>query len=325
MSFSIIGTGMAVPEKIVTNDMLTEFLDTSDEWISERTGIKQRRVITDESLVELAAKAGKLAMDDAGMLPDDIDAVICSTLQGDFISPALSCLVSKELGIKTGRVIDVNMGCCGFIFALDTADSFISSGKAKNVLVVCAEQLSKVIDWNDRSTCVLFGDGAGAAIVTRSDETTDIRLKVDGAYDKLFIPQSKGNSPYKSNDRGDSYINMNGQEIFKFAVSSITTDIKKLLSDNNLTSEDISYFVLHQANLRIINFARQRLGLSEQQVPHNAENYGNTSSASVIIMLDELNKSEKIKYGDKVVLCAFGAGLSRGSCLFTWGKGKRPE
>ncbi len=320
MSFTIVGTGSAVPKKIVTNDMLAEFLDTSDEWISERTGIRQRRVLTEETLLSLAAEAGKRALEDAGLNADDIDAVVCGTLQGDFVSPAFSCLIAKEIGIKTGRMIDVNMGCCGFIFALDAAESYIESGKAETVLVVCAEQISKIADWTDRSTCVLFGDGAGAAVVKKSSSKSDFALTVDGNYEPLYVPGRQGNSPYKAGGFDSEYLSMNGQEIFKFAVSSITSDIRAMLKNNSLAPDDVSYYVLHQANLRIINFARQRLGLSEEKVPHNVENYGNTSSASIAIMLDELNKSAKLKKGDKVILCAFGAGLARGCCLFEWGK-----
>ena len=320
MSFTIIGTGKAVPKKMVTNDMLAEFLDTSDEWISERTGIRQRRVITDETVLSLAAEAGKDAMSDAGISPEEIDAVVCSTLQGDFISPSLSCLVAKELGIKTGRMIDLNMGCCGFIFALDVADGYIGSGRAENVLVICAEQISKIVDWNDRSTCVLFGDGAGAAVVRKSDTLTDFSLKTDGNSAPLYINGKSGNCPYRTNTPEDEFLKMNGQEIFKFAVSSITSDIRGILKKNDLPDDDISYYVLHQANLRIINFARVRLKLDDEKVPHNVEHYGNTSSASVAIMLDELNKEDKLKKGDKVVLCAFGAGLARAACVFEWGK-----
>ena len=319
MSFTITGTGKSVPAQIVTNDMLTDFLDTSDEWITERTGIKTRHIIENESLLEHAAEAAKEAISDAGVTPDDIDAVICSTLQGDFVSPSLSCLLSKEVGIKTGRMLDVNMGCCGFVYALDAADSYIMSGRAEKVLVVCAEHLTKMADWTDRGTCVLFGDGAGAVVVEKSDTMTDFVLDIDGNSEPLNILGYGSNCPYSEKaDRG--YLKMSGQEIFKFAVSSITTDIKNILKKNSLTVDDISHFVLHQANMRIISFAQQRLKLSDEKVPHNVEEYGNTSSASIPLVLDDLNKNGKLEKGAKIVLSAFGAGLSRGACVIEWGK-----
>lgn len=320
MGFSIIGTGKAVPGHVVTNEMLSEFLETNDEWISTRTGIKNRNVITDETLLGLAANAAEAAVADAGIPVSDIDMIVVSTLQGDFISPSLSCLVAEKIGSTADKVFDINMGCCGFVFALDLADTYLSAGKADCILVVCAEALSKLVDWNDRSTCVLFGDGAGAAVLKKSDNKSDIITKIEGGYENLFIPGQRGNSPYALRKDGPEYLAMNGQEIFKFAVSSIVEDISTVLEKNKYSCEDVSYFLLHQANLRIINFSRQRLGQPEEKFPHNVENYGNTSSASIPILLDDLNKQGKLKKDDLIVLSAFGAGLARGTCLIKWGK-----
>ncbi len=320
MSFSIIGTGKSVPEHIVTNDMLSEFLDTSDEWIVERTGIKVRHVMTSETLLDLAAKASEDALKDAGITAKDVDMIICSTLQGDYVSPALSCLVAESIGCDTGFVFDMNMGCSGFIFALETADSFLECGRARRILIVCAEALSRHIDWNDRSTCVLFGDGAGAVVVEKSDSKVDFITKVNGSYEELYIPGEEGNNPYKSKCCDVRYLKMNGREIFKFAVSSIVSDAKELLDKNGMTTDDISFYILHQANLRIINSARQRLKQDEEKFPHNVETHGNTSSASIPMLLDDLNKSGKLKNGMTLMLSAFGAGLSRGACIIKWSK-----
>ncbi|MBP3360970.1 MAG: ketoacyl-ACP synthase III [Clostridia bacterium] len=320
MGFSIIGTGKSVPGHVVTNEMLSRFLETNDEWISSRTGIKNRNVITDETLLGLASEAAEAAVSDAGISVADIDMIVVSTLQGDFVSPALSCLVAQKIGSSADKVFDINMGCCGFVFALDLADTYLSAGKAECVLVVCAESLSKLVDWTDRSTCVLFGDGAGAVVLKKSDNKAEIITKIEGGYENLYIPGRMGNSPYAVKKDGSEYLAMNGREIFKFAVSSIVEDIGTVLENNSLSCEDVSYFLLHQANLRIINFSRQRLGQPEEKFPHNVENYGNTSSASIPILLDDLNKQGMLKKDDLIVFSAFGAGLARGTCLIKWGR-----
>lgn len=318
MSFSITGTGSCAPALSVTNDSLSEFIDTNDEWIYTRTGIKERKILTSESLLDLGEKAAKAAIDNAGITPGDIDMVICSTLQGDFISPSMSCLLSKRLGVECGHMFDINMGCSGFVFALELAAAYFESKRAKTVLVVCAEAMSRLVDWGDRSTCVLFGDGAGAVILESGDGLMDIFCRVNGEYENLNVEGVPGNCPFTPMKDKKPYLIMNGQEIYKFAVSAIIEDIRDILSRNSLSPDDISYYLLHQANIRIIESARQKLGQAQSKFPCNIERFGNTSSASIPLLLDEINKRGDIKSGDLLVLSAFGAGLTSASCILKW-------
>ncbi len=318
MSFKIIGTGSALPEKVVTNFDLAEFLDTSDEWIRTRTGIIERRVINNESMLDLAEKAALGAINSANLKPSDIDMIIFSTLQGDYVTPSMSCLLQKRLNAPCQHVFDINIGCSGFIFALDLADSYVSLKKAKNVLIVCCEILSRFVNWQDRSTCVLFGDGAGAVVVSEGESLIDIKFTISGNAEHLGIHPVAGNSPFSESDQSRKWLYMNGQEIYKFAVESITRDIKEALERNSLSPDDIAYFILHQANLRIINSAKQKLNQPDEKFPHNLERYGNTSSATIPILLDEVNRKGLIKNGDKVVLDAFGSGLTTAVCILNW-------
>ncbi len=320
MSFYISGTGSAIPRRRVTNDELATMVDTSDEWISTRTGIKERRVMTDETLLSLSAEAGRRALEDAGVLPEEIDLLICTTLQGDYISPSLCCTVAGELGITScGSMFDMNMACCGFIYALDAADAYFRAGKAKKALVISAEAMSRLIDWTDRSTCVLFGDGAGAAVLEAGDGLEDIRLTVTPDIQKLFVDIRGDASPFEKMPERTA-MTMNGQEIYIFAVSAIIAEINGILERAALSPDDIGHYVLHQANLRIIESARRKLRQPTEKMPTSIARYGNTSSASVPILLDELNRSGALKQGERIVMCAFGAGLTTGTCLIRWNK-----
>lgn len=320
MSFFIKGTGSALPVHTITNGDLAKLLDTSDEWISTRTGIRERRVITEETLTELAEEAARAAIEDSKTSPEEIDTVIVSTLRGDYLSPSMSCLIAKNLKIENPRTLDINMACPGFIYALDVADAYFKSGKSENILIVCAESMSRLVDWTDRSICVLFGDGAGAAVLKKGDSLKSIRLTSDGDLERINLPARSGFNLYKGVVKTDSYLYMNGKEIYKFAVASSIADINSVISMAGVTPDDISLYLLHQANLRIIESVRQKLEQPPEKFPSNIGNRGNTSSASIPILLDELNKSKKIKNGSLIVLSAFGAGLSTGACVFEWNK-----
>ena len=315
----IIGTGRAHPAKVVTNAMLEQFLDTNDEWIKERTGIAERRVITSEKLEDMAAEASRLAIKDAGIEPTDIDYIICSNVVNEYVTPALSCIIQGAIGAKCACV-DINAACSGFIYALDMADDRIRSGKAKNILVVAAEEPSRMVDWSDRGTCVLFGDGAGAEVVTGGKGMLCSRLTTVSKTDCLYYERKLEPTPYITKEEFGGPLYMNGREVFKTAVLSSSYDIKKLLDKSGLKPADIKYYVLHQANMRIIEAVANQLKLDMSYFPHNVDRCGNTSSASVALLLDELSRDGKLQNGDKLVLSAFGAGFTTGTCIIEWNK-----
>lgn len=318
MSFNIIGTGSALPSREVTNDELTRYFETSDEWIRTRTGICSRRVITDETLLSLAAKASENALDNAGISPDNIDAVIVTTLRGDLISPSLSSLLAGKLEIPTSRVFDVNMGCPGFIYGLDLCDALISSGKAKRVLCTSAESMTRLSDWSDRSSAILFGDGAGAVIAEAGEGLIELHTTLKSSAEHLYVGRNKSTSPFDVTERLEPFVKMNGQEIYRFAVETVWSELSSMLERNSLNTSDIKAFILHQANMRIINAIRTRSGAEESRFPHNIERTGNTSSASVPILLDEVNRSGGLSDGDLIIMSAFGSGLSTATALLKW-------
>lgn len=320
MSFNILGTGSSTPKRVVTNNELSAFLDTSDEWIFTRTGIKERRVLTDESLIMLSKEACAKALADAGVMGSEIDMIICSTVRGDFISPAMACLIAKEVNPNCRYFYDVNMGCCGFISALDMADAFFKANKVKKALIVCAESITRLCDWQDRSTCVLFGDAVAAVVLGEGNSMRSIKMSVYPSYENLYITASTGNNPFVEEKFSNDYIAMNGQEVYKLAVSSILKDIHEVLESLGFASNDISFYLMHQANMRIVEAVKSRLGLASEKFPCNIEKYGNTSSASIPLLLDELNKANTITKGDKLLFGAFGAGLSTGVCVLEWCK-----
>ena len=315
----IIGTGRAHPAKVVTNAMLEQFLDTSDEWIKTRTGMSERRVITSEKLEDLAAEASLQAIADAGLKPTDIDYIICSNVVNEYITPGLSCIVQGAIGAKCACV-DVNAACSGFIYALDMADDRLKSGKAKNILVVAAEEPTRMVDWNDRSLCVLFGDGAGAVVVTEGEGMICSRLTTASKTDCLHYVRTLEPTPYITKEEYSAPMYMNGKEVFKTAVLSSSRDIKVMLDEACLKPSDIKYYVLHQANMRIIEAIANWLKLDMSHFPTNVERCGNTSSASVPLLLDELARDGKLQKGDKILMSAFGAGFTTGACIIEWTK-----
>ena len=316
--FHIIGTGMYVPERIVTNDELSTMVDTNDEWIRQRVGIAERRVSTEEWTSEMAYKAALAALENADCKPEDLDYIITATVSGEYVSPSTACMVQKLLG-ATCPALELNAACSAFLFLLETAAGLFARKKANKILVVGAERLSGIMDWSDRGTCIIFGDGAGAAVLSNDeDRYLDSVVTVQGNDEVIKIPTAIGCSPFFTKEADSPYIHMMGQETFKYAVSSICSDVNTLLTQNNLTLDDIKYIVPHQANKRIIDFAAKRLKTSEDKFFLNIERYGNTSSASIPIALDELNRAGKLAHGDYIILTAFGGGLANAACLIRW-------
>jgi len=313
----ITGMGRAIPEKCVTNDDLAEFLETDDEWIVTRTGVKTRYVCTHESLTELSVDASKQALEKAGLSAGDIDLIICSTLSGDYLTPANACAVAEKIGAKCAA-FDINAACSGFVYALDVASCYISAGKATNILIVCAEMMSTQIDWTDRATCILFGDGAAACVVTKGNALKYISLSAVPETTILNLPVDSGNSPYIKNKIPKNYLYMQGQEVFKFAVRIVGVDVKNVLEALGITEDDIDHYLLHQANKRIIDSIRIKLKQPEEKFPINIDKYGNVSSVSILLLLCDMLEEGKIKSGDTLFLSAFGAGLTAGCCVLVW-------
>ena len=314
----ILGTGSSLPKMQVGNDDLSKFLDTSDEWIFPRTGIKTRHIISDESLEDLAADAARKALADAGVEASEIDLIICSNVVNEYVTPRLSSLVAHKLGVSCPG-FDINCACPGFIFAMDMADSYFRSGKVKKVLVVCAEEPTRMVDWGDRSTCVLFGDGAGAAVFGEGDNLKGTRLSAQPDPDKLYEKRALQPTPYASRrNETDVPLQMRGREVFRFAVSTSSRDIKDILDSTGIAPDQVSYYMIHQANLRIVDGIREHLGVAPEKFPTNIRDHGNSSSASCPILLDECNRAGMFKKGDILVFSAFGAGLLSATAVLEW-------
>ncbi|TAH69549.1 MAG: ketoacyl-ACP synthase III [Anaerolineaceae bacterium] len=327
----IIGTGRYLPENIMTNDDLSNLVDTSDEWIRTRTGIRERRISVGMNTSDLAYEAGSIALKNAGLKPEEIDLIICATITPDYFMPSCACIVQARLGAVNAAAFDLTAACTGMIYGMVTAEQFIKSGMYKNVLVIGAETLSKVLDWKDRSTCVLFGDGAGAVVLSNTKKGGMIlatNLEADGSkYDHLTcsaIPlinpcvNTEDISASRLKMLGQPKIRMLGQEVFKYAVRTITDNLKAVLSKVNLKNDDIAYIIPHQANQRIIEQASKFIKIPIQKFFINLDRYGNTSAASIGIALDELAKSDKLSTGDKVILVGFGGGMTSGAVLLEW-------
>lgn len=315
----IIGVGGCLPEKIVTNEELSQVVDTSDEWIRERTGIKQRHIISGgESCTSLAANAAKQAMDFAGLTADDIDAIVVATCTPDQVFPTTAAKVQQILGIKKGFAFDVSSACAGFVFGLSVANNFIRNGQAKNVILIGSEVYSRIMDWSDRRTCVLFGDGAGAVVISADEikNTTDragilgVYLHTDGQYSDLLYVEG---TPSRTEDA--CFVRMHGQEVFRHAVTKLAEVVDEALVANNLKHEDIDWLVPHQANLRIISGMGRKLNLPSDRVIVTVDRHANTSAASVPLALNEAVRDGRIKKGDLIVIEALGGGLSWGSSL----------
>jgi 3-oxoacyl-[acyl-carrier-protein] synthase III len=321
----IVSTGAYLPPKVLKNSDLEKTVDTSDEWITERTGIRERRIADEnQAASDLAYEASKQAIERAGLTAEDIDLIIVATVTGDMPFPSTACFLQNKLGALNAAAFDVNAACSGFLYALYIADNFIKSGIHKRVLVVGTEVLSKVTDWDDRATCVLFGDGAGAVIVEPTDEDRGIlsmHINSDGGmWELIQLPGGGSRNPSSCDSVGQKlhYIKMKGNETFKVAVRTLEDLVIKTLEENNLDSSQLSLLIPHQANLRIIQATAERLKLPMEKVIINLDRYGNTSAASIPIALDEAVMEGRIKNGDYILLEAFGGGLTWASALVKW-------
>ena len=313
----ISGTGSALPKQIVTNGMLSQFLDTGDEWIKTRTGVSSRYVISDERLEDLAAEAAEKALADAGIKAEELDFIICSNVVNEYVTPQLSCIIQGAIGAKC-PCIDINCACAGFIHAVEMAECFYKAGRVRNVLIVCAEEPTRMTDWTDRRTCVLFGDGAGAAVLTPGDNIRSVKLSAASATDKLWQYRKLQPTPYITKEESDIPLQMKGKEVFKFAVTAASKDITRALRESGLKPEQIDHYLLHQANIRIIHAIQHYLEQPAEKFPTNVEDHGNSSSACCAILLDECNRKGLFKAGDKIAMSAFGAGFVSGAVVFEW-------
>ena len=340
----ITGTGSALPGRIVTNKELEQMVETSDEWIRERTGIAERHVSVGETVVTLASEAARKALEQAGKRAEEIDLILVATCSPEQYLPCCACQVQADIGAVNALAFDVNESCSGFLFALNTADAYLRMGLAENALIIGSEVLSKLVDWTDRGSCILFGDGAGAVVVERckaesraveekqipaagilgralhSDGTGGGVLQCDARelttpYARTSAVKTDQNQPM---DDREHFIQMDGQEVYRFATRRVPQCIEEALSDAGLTVPDIDLFVLHQANARIIDAVAKRLHADRKKFPTNLERVGNLSSASIPVLLDELHKQGKLHRGDRIVLAGFGAGLTIGACVMTW-------
>lgn len=320
MTARIIGTGSAVPEQIVTNEDLSKIVETSDEWISSRSGIKERRIAKEETTTSLAILAGKRALENAGIASEEIEVIIVATCTPDYFFPNTACQVQEAIGAKHAVAFDLSAACSGFLFALSTAQAYIKCGIYQKALIIGAETMSKMIDWSDRSTCVLFGDGAGAAVVS-AEETGVLELvqKSDGTGKGVLSCKARETRNLLNHEsETKEYLYMEGQPVFKFAVKTVPECVEEVLKKAEVKKEEIRYYILHQANSRIIQSVAKRLKEPEEKFPMNLSLYGNTSAASIPILLDEMNRNGMLNRGDKLVLSGFGAGLTWGAVLLEW-------
>lgn len=325
MNITIKGTGSAVPNLRVTNDDLSKIMETSDEWIKSRTGIEARHIAVEETTTSLAVLAAERALEAAGMKASDLDIIIAATVTADKFLPNLACEVQSQLQASKAVAFDLSAACSGFLFSMNTAQMYLENGIYKNALVIGAETLSKIMDWDDRSTCVLFGDGAGAAVLTAEPEKGDKRGIIsmvqgsDGVRGMVLNCDNRPvNNPYVKNDTAPSYVSMDGQAVYKFAVKTVPQAIAEAVEKAGFSMDEIDLFILHQANYRIIESVAKRLKQPMEKFPTNLQECGNVSAASVPILLDNVNNHGMISTGKKIVLAGFGAGLTWGATVLVW-------
>lgn len=326
MKMRIVGTGSALPQIEVDNKMLTEWVETSDEWIRERTGIGARRVSTGETVASLAADACRRALEQAGRSAEEVDLILVATCSPEYLLPCAACQVQTIIGAVNATAFDINAACSGFLFGLTMAEAYIQSGMYQRILIAGSEVLSKIIDWEDRSTCILFGDGAGAVLVEAAEETDSGMLSCvqgsDGAKGMVLSCRERfGKNPLYTeeiNEAENLFVKMDGQAVYRFATRQVSACIEDALEKANLTAQEIDLFVLHQANARIIEAVAKRLHADMEKFPVNLDRLGNMSSATIPVLLDELNRAGRLKRGQKIVLSGFGAGLTYGACILVW-------
>lgn len=332
MTATICGTGSFIPSYTMDNHDIARLVDTSDEWIQERTGIARRHIIHGETTISMAAEAGRRALENAGISAEEVDLILVSTISSNLLLPCAACEVQKELGAKNAVCFDLNAACTGFVIAYNTAMAYLSGGIYRTALVIGSESLSNLTNWKDRGTCILFGDGAGAAVLQADGSVTEGFMGQGGNY--IPVTHSDGGrggaltckSRHDFNGLTDEkqwndasyYMQMDGQAVFKFAVKSVPEAITEVLKLNQVNAEEISFYVMHQANRRIVEAVAKRLGVPLEKFPMNLLEYGNTSSASIPILLDEMNREGRLVKGQKIILAGFGAGLSWGASIVEW-------
>jgi 3-oxoacyl-[acyl-carrier-protein] synthase-3 len=314
MYASFRSIGAYIPDEIRSNQWFIDRMDTSDEWITKRTGINERRIASDEQATsDLGVEAAKVAIQRANIDIKDIDLVLCATISPDYMCmPSTACLIADKLGINDVMAMDISAACTGFVYAVSTARAFIESGMKKNVLIIGAEKLSSIVDYTDRTTCMLFGDGAGAAIISatenKDEAILDVQCSADGAHKDLLMTPSVSSTEA-------SFMQMKGNETFKIAVRTLTSDVQKILAKNNLSNDDVDLFIPHQANYRIIKAVGDALDFADEQKVLTVHKYGNTSSASIPMAMNDCYENGRLKSGDMMLLDAFGGGLTWGSAL----------
>ncbi len=320
----VIATAAKVPEQVITNEDLSEIVDTSDEWISQRTGIKERHISAGENTSVLVTDVARQLLEKAEVPGENIDLIIVASVTPDYGTPSLACMVQKEIGAVNAVAFDVVAACSGFMFALSTADKYIKSGMFENAIVIGGETLSKIVDWTDRATCVLFGDGAGGAYVEKSQEAGVVHENLGSAGEMYeILTEGYTNCSNAFNDvpaEVDSkwYVYMNGREVFKFATKNVVRSMKKVMEEARVDRDEIKYIVPHQANVRIVEVVSKKLGIPMEKFYMNMERYGNTSSASIPMALNELNERGLLERGDKIMLSGFGGGMTWGTMLIEW-------
>ncbi len=335
MSFSIIGVGSAVGSLIKTNDDLARILDTDDEWIYSKTGIRKRHLLGEETLTDLAADAAEKALADSGVLPEELSLIICATVTADYITPSMASVIQRRIGAVC-PAFDISAACAGFLYGMDIAEGYFLRDPDSKILLIGAEAVSKMANWQDRSTAVLFGDGAGAVILGKGDGLKAVHLTTKGDEAPLYARAQKGNCPYREERvpsenftqnlagfAGDTYLHMAGQKVFQFAVSAMCRELEEVIRRADIRWEEIDYVLPHQANQRIIDYAVSRLPIPREKYLGNISEYGNTSAASIPIMLDAFSREEILKKGDLLAFVSFGAGMVSAAALVKWqGSGK---
>lgn len=321
MTGVICGTGSYIPVHTMDNNDIAQLVETNDEWIRERTGVVKRHIIQEETTVSMAADAARKALENGNVSAEEVDLILVSTISSNVILPCAACEVQKAIGAVNATCFDLSAACTGFVFAYNTAVAYLASGMYRTVLIIGSESLSNLTNWKDRGTCILFGDGAGAAVVKAAEEKLYRAVThSDGFKGEALTCTSRHNRNWEEIPLEETYMQMDGQAVFKFAVKRVPEAVKEVLEKNNMTAEEIDYFILHQANKRIVEAVAKRLDVSIDKFPMNLQEYGNTSSASIPILLDEMSRDGRLKKGQKIILAGFGAGLSWGATILEWNK-----
>ena len=329
MAVNICGTGAFIPSHVMDNNGIAELVDTNDEWIRERTGISRRHIVDGETTVSMACEAGERALSMAGISAEEIDLIVVSTISSNVVLPCAACEVQKELGAVNATCFDLSAACTGFVLAYNTAAAYLSGGIYKTALIIGSESLSNLTNWRDRGTCILFGDGAGAAVlradsrrmyvpVTHSDGGKGSALSLKSRHDRNVLTAGEYSGENHDYGTDEYFMKMDGKAVFQFAVKKVPQAVREVLEKNQVRQDEIDWFLLHQANKRIVESVAKRLGEPMEKFPMNIQEYGNTSSASIPILLDEMNRKGMLKPGQKIVMAGFGAGLTWGASIVEW-------